>query len=113
MGFRRDFLTKPIYRWAAGVMPPISETEREADIDDAQAARDKGVISAAEFKRFREAEAAVQKVVAVDAFPADEVSPIAAQHKATGVSTKTHKPTSASARPRKPARQQTQREAAE
>lgn len=30
MGFRRDFVTKPIYRWAAGVLPPISKTESEA-----------------------------------------------------------------------------------
>ncbi|MCP3056198.1 acyl-CoA dehydrogenase, partial [Aurantimonas marianensis] len=30
MSFRQDKLTRPIYRWAKGVMPPISETEREA-----------------------------------------------------------------------------------
>ncbi|MCK5934593.1 MAG: acyl-CoA dehydrogenase [Fulvimarina manganoxydans] len=30
MGFRINKLTKPIFRWAKGVMPPISETEREA-----------------------------------------------------------------------------------
>lgn len=28
--FRRDTLTKPIFRWAGGVMPPISATERDA-----------------------------------------------------------------------------------
>ncbi|WP_029014409.1 acyl-CoA dehydrogenase [Niveispirillum irakense] len=28
--FRRDYLTKPIFRWAGTVMPPISETERDA-----------------------------------------------------------------------------------
>jgi acyl-CoA dehydrogenase len=27
---RRDVLTKPLFRWASGVMPPISETEQEA-----------------------------------------------------------------------------------
>lgn len=27
---RRDYLTKPIFRWAGGVMPPISGTERDA-----------------------------------------------------------------------------------
>lgn len=30
MGFRRDHVTRPIFRWARGVMPLISETEREA-----------------------------------------------------------------------------------
>ena len=30
MGFRINKLTKPIFHWAKGVMPPISETEREA-----------------------------------------------------------------------------------
>lgn len=30
MSFRQEKLTRPIYRWAKGVMPPISETEREA-----------------------------------------------------------------------------------
>src|SRR5690606_18836309 len=92
---------------------PIEKKMREADIDDAEAARDKGVISAAEFKQICEAEAAVQKGVAVDAFPADEVSPIAAQHKPKGASAKPRKPKSASAKPRKPARQQIDREAAE
>lgn len=28
--FRRDYLTRPIFRWAGGVLPPISDTEREA-----------------------------------------------------------------------------------
>ncbi len=28
--FRRDRLTRPLYSWARGIMPPISETEREA-----------------------------------------------------------------------------------
>jgi len=30
MGFRRDRLTAPIFKWASGIMPPISQTEREA-----------------------------------------------------------------------------------
>ena len=30
MGFRRDYVTAPIFRWASSIMPPISETEREA-----------------------------------------------------------------------------------
>jgi acyl-CoA dehydrogenase len=28
--FRRDFITKPIFSWARGVLPPMSDTEREA-----------------------------------------------------------------------------------
>jgi acyl-CoA dehydrogenase len=92
---------------------PIEKKMREAGIGDAAAARDKGVISAAEFKQFREAEAAVQKVVAVDAFPADEVSPIAAQHAPGKTAASPRTPKTTGARPRKAARQQTQREAAE
>ena len=30
MSFRRDYLTRPIFGWAKGVLPGISETEREA-----------------------------------------------------------------------------------
>src|SRR4029079_1577659 len=30
MSFRRDFITKPIFNWARGVLPAMSDTEREA-----------------------------------------------------------------------------------
>src|SRR6478752_2638228 len=30
MSFRRDFITKPIFSWARTVLPPMSDTEREA-----------------------------------------------------------------------------------
>ncbi|WP_431015190.1 acyl-CoA dehydrogenase [Bradyrhizobium pachyrhizi] len=30
MSFRRDYLTKPIFSWARGVLPTMSDTEREA-----------------------------------------------------------------------------------
>ena len=30
MSFRRDFITKPIFAWAHGVLPAMSDTEREA-----------------------------------------------------------------------------------
>ena len=30
MSFRRDFITKPIFSWAHGVLPTMSDTEREA-----------------------------------------------------------------------------------
>ena len=28
--FRKDYLTKPIFGWAKGVLPKMSDTEREA-----------------------------------------------------------------------------------
>src|ERR1051326_368500 len=30
MSFRRDTITKPIFSWARGVLPTMSDTEREA-----------------------------------------------------------------------------------
>jgi len=30
MSFRRDFISKPIFSWARGVLPAMSDTEREA-----------------------------------------------------------------------------------
>ena len=30
MSFRRDYITKPIFSWARGVLPAMSDTEREA-----------------------------------------------------------------------------------
>ena len=30
MSVRRDFITKPIFSWARTVLPPMSDTEREA-----------------------------------------------------------------------------------
>ena len=30
MSFRRDYLSKPIFSWARGVLPTMSDTEREA-----------------------------------------------------------------------------------
>ena len=30
MSFRRDYITKPIFTFARGVLPPMSDTEREA-----------------------------------------------------------------------------------
>ena len=30
MSFRRDYITKPIFSFARGVLPPMSDTEREA-----------------------------------------------------------------------------------
>ncbi len=30
MSFRKSYITKPIFKWAKGVMPSISKTEQEA-----------------------------------------------------------------------------------
>jgi acyl-CoA dehydrogenase len=59
---------------------PIEKRMREAKQRDPARARDEGLITEAEFARLAEAKAAVDKVVAVDAFPMHDVSPIAAQH---------------------------------
>lgn len=77
---------------------PIAKKLREADIDDAREALEKGIITAAELDQLAEAKAAADRVIAVDAFPMEDVSPIAAQH-----------------RPKKPprTRRTAQREAAE
>ncbi|MDK1374143.1 MULTISPECIES: acyl-CoA dehydrogenase [unclassified Sinorhizobium] len=59
---------------------PIEKKMRDKHLHDPEEARDKGVISGEEFEQLAEAKAAVDRVVAVDAFPMEEISPIAAQH---------------------------------
>ncbi|HEY9056003.1 MAG TPA: acyl-CoA dehydrogenase [Aurantimonas sp.] len=59
---------------------PIEKKLRAANVRDPEEAREAGVISNAEFIRLAEAKEAVDKVIAVDAFPMAEVSPIASQH---------------------------------
>ncbi|WP_026621191.1 acyl-CoA dehydrogenase (plasmid) [Ensifer sp. WSM1721] len=60
---------------------PIEKKMRDKHLHDPQEARDKGVISAAEFEQIADAKVAVDGVIAVDAFPMNEISPIAAQHR--------------------------------
>ncbi|MEO3997269.1 acyl-CoA dehydrogenase [Mesorhizobium sp. CAU 1732] len=60
---------------------PIEKKMRDAKLRDATAARDAGVISAAEFDQLATAKAAADRLIAVDAFPMEDVSPIAAQHR--------------------------------
>jgi acyl-CoA dehydrogenase len=60
---------------------PIEKRMRDADVDDPEVAWKRGVISVDEREQLREAQAAVGKVIAVDAFPMEEVSPLAAQHR--------------------------------
>jgi acyl-CoA dehydrogenase len=60
---------------------PIEKKMRDKHVHDPEEAHSKGIISAAEFEQLAEAKAAADRVVAVDAFPMEEVSPIAAQHR--------------------------------
>ncbi|MDZ5699917.1 acyl-CoA dehydrogenase [Chelativorans sp. M5D2P16] len=62
---------------------PIEKKLREARIEDPDEAREKGIISDDELARLAEVRAAVEKVVAVDAFPMEEISPTAGQHRRT------------------------------
>ncbi|RWE53180.1 acyl-CoA dehydrogenase [Mesorhizobium sp.] len=94
---QRDRLTLDIYLGEGHKEHPLKDLEqafklvtaaasiekkmREEHVDDPQVARDKGIISAAESEQLAEAKAAADRVVAVDAFPMEEVSPIAAQHR--------------------------------
>ncbi len=57
---------------------------RKARIRDADEAHRRGVIDGEELARLRETRDAVRRVVAVDAFPMDAISPIAAQHRRGG-----------------------------
>ncbi|PAQ10857.1 acyl-CoA dehydrogenase [Mesorhizobium temperatum] len=59
----------------------IEKKMRDEHVLDPEEARDRGVISAAEFEQLAEAKAVADRVVAVDAFPMEEISPIAAQHR--------------------------------
>lgn len=93
---QRDRLTPDLYLGEGHVQHPIKDLElafelvseaapiekklRAANIRDPQEAREAGVISNAEFVRLAEAKEAVDKVIAVDAFPMAEISPIASQH---------------------------------
>jgi acyl-CoA dehydrogenase len=62
-------------------LAPIESKMREADIRDPEQARNKGIITKEEWEKLEEARAAVDRVLTVDAFPMDEISPIAAQHR--------------------------------
>lgn len=61
---------------------PIGEKMREAKIRDPGQAHRRGLISDEELARMEAAEAAVSRVIAVDAFPMEDVSPLASQHRA-------------------------------
>ena len=60
---------------------PIARRMREAKIRDPQRALEKGVINETELQFLGKVRAAVDRVIAVDAFPMEAVSPLAAQHR--------------------------------
>lgn len=60
---------------------PVEKKMREAKLKDAGEARERGVISEDEFERLARVKEAVARVVAVDAFPMEEVSPLAARQR--------------------------------
>ncbi|BDA83071.1 acyl-CoA dehydrogenase [Aureimonas sp. SA4125] len=62
---------------------PIDRKMREAKIRQPQQALDEGIVTPAEFQELAGAREAVARVVAVDAFPMADVSPIASQHART------------------------------
>lgn len=60
---------------------PVEKKMREAKLKDGGEARERGVISEDEFERLARVKEAVARVVAVDAFPMEEVSPLAARQR--------------------------------
>lgn len=61
---------------------PIEKKMRDANIREPTRAFEHGVISEDEFNRLAKAKEAMDRVIAVDAFPVEEVSPISNQHRA-------------------------------
>jgi acyl-CoA dehydrogenase len=59
---------------------PTEKKMREAKIRDPQEALSQGIVSRAAYERLIEARAAVDRVIAVDAFPAEAVSSLAGLH---------------------------------
>ncbi|WP_163265785.1 acyl-CoA dehydrogenase [Chelativorans alearense] len=94
---QRDRLTPDLYLGAGHAEHPIKDLEeafqlvteaapiekklRDGKVPDPQAAHVKGIITATELALLAKVKEAVDKVVAVDAFPMEEISPIADQHR--------------------------------
>jgi len=114
-GAQRDRLTVDVYLGAGHKDHPMRDLEeafeltvaaepaekkmREAKIRDPEEALAKGVIKKSEADLLKRALAAHDRVVAVDAFPMEEVSPIASQHRKPPAKRKTS--AKASGRPRR------------
>ncbi|WP_182084695.1 acyl-CoA dehydrogenase [Aureimonas sp. ME7] len=60
---------------------PIAKRMREAKVRDARKALEQGVITEAEFQQLADMDAAVDRAIAVDSFPMEDISPIASQHR--------------------------------
>ncbi|MHB2264626.1 acyl-CoA dehydrogenase [Aliihoeflea sp. PC F10.4] len=63
---------------------PIEKKMRDAKVREVGRALETGLISTDEKRRLDEAHAAVAKVIAVDAFPMADISPLASQHENAG-----------------------------
>jgi acyl-CoA dehydrogenase len=63
---------------------PIEQKMRDAKLRDSVEAHERGVITDEELSRLRQADAATSRVVSVDAFPMEYVSPLANQHRKNG-----------------------------
>jgi len=60
---------------------PIEKKMRASKVSDPQEAHDMDLITDGEFTQLREAQEAVARVIAVDAFPMEDISATAGQHK--------------------------------
>ncbi|MCT8998027.1 acyl-CoA dehydrogenase [Chelativorans intermedius] len=70
---------------------PLEKRLREKGVHEPDRAHEQGLLSTGELSLLRQAREAVETVVAVDAFPMEELSPIAAQHKRTGRAARTRR----------------------
>jgi acyl-CoA dehydrogenase len=100
---QRDRLTPDLYLGEGRVRHPVGDLEaafrvvtesapllkrmRDAGVRDRDAARTAGLLTEEDLDHLTEMDAAVARVVEVDAFPAEEVSPLAAQHRPPAAST--------------------------
>jgi acyl-CoA dehydrogenase len=94
---QRDRLTRDIYLGEGRADHPLAHLEyafalksacglaekkmRDARVRDPDLARQNGVISDDDHALLRRADKAIDRVIAVDAFPMEDISPIAAQHR--------------------------------
>jgi len=132
-GTQRDRLTVDLYLGEGREDHPLSDLElafelavaaepaekkmREAKIEDVDAALAKGTINKDEADLLRRARDAHDRVVAVDAFPMEEISPISDQHRQPPSdgkpSAKAKKPTGQAPKRRKTVKHEPSKEAAE
>jgi hypothetical protein len=73
--FRRDIITKPIFSWARGALPAMSDTEREA-LEAGDVWWDADLFTGNPDWSLAAAHEAVAKVIEVDDFAPEALSPI-------------------------------------